>query len=234
MEHLRSLGGLMAVDDLAAHRREWVEPLRTSYGDVEVLELPPNTQGVTALEALNIVTAVGSLPPDGADRHHLLIEAMKLALADREAHVTDLEHMRISPQELASAAWAERRAGLIGPRAGRPRPGSPAGGGTVSICAADADGLCVSLIQSNYMGFGSGVTVPGWGINLQNRGASFSLDPRHVNVIAPRKRTMHTLIPATALRGGWWSGRWAETGRPRPTCSSWRGSSMTASTCRRP
>src|SRR5207245_1028364 len=147
--------------------------------------------------------ATGPLPEDGPKRHHLLIEAAKLALADRDANVTDPAHMRITPEELASDGWARRGAHRIDPKAaGRPPPGAPAGGGTAYLCAADRDGMLVSLIQSNYMGFGSGVTVPSWGINLQNRGAYFSLDPRHANAIAPRKRTLHTLIPALALRDG--------------------------------
>jgi gamma-glutamyltranspeptidase/glutathione hydrolase len=199
--HLRSLGGLMAAEDFAEHRGDWVQPLATTYRDVEVLELPPNTQGVTALEALNIVQAMGVLPTEGEERHHLLIEAIKLALADRDDFVTDPAAMRISAQTLASAGWANERAPRIDPAvASDPVPGNAAAGGTAYVCAADRAGMCVSLIQSNYMGFGSGVTVPGWGLNLQNRGAMFSLDPSHINVVAPRKRTLHTLIPAMALR----------------------------------
>jgi gamma-glutamyltranspeptidase/glutathione hydrolase len=202
-EHLRSMGGLIAMEDLAGHRGEWVEPLSATYRDVEVFEMPPPTQGVTALEALNIVEALGDLPADGPDRHHLLIEATKLALADRDAHVTDPDHMvDIKAETLASPEWGLERSRAVDRRLARdPNPGRVAVGGTAYMCAADADGMCVSLIQSNYEGFGSGVTVPGWGINLQNRGAFFALDPTHVNVVAPRKRTMHTLIPAMAFRG---------------------------------
>jgi gamma-glutamyltranspeptidase/glutathione hydrolase len=203
VQELRSQGGLMAAKDLADHRGDWVAPLRSTYRGVDVLELPPNTQGVAVLEALNIVQQLGPLPSDGPERQHLLVEAIKLALSDRNAHVTDPDHMRISPEEIASAEWAAERARQIDLGAARhPTGESAASGGTAYLCAADADGMCVSLIQSNYMGFGSGVTVPGWGINLQNRGASFSLDPAHVNAIAPRKRTLHTLIPAMALRDG--------------------------------
>jgi gamma-glutamyltranspeptidase/glutathione hydrolase len=203
VEHLRSLGGLMAAEDMAAHHGEFVEPLHANYRGVNVLELPPNTQGVTALEALNIVSACGALSPDGPERQHLLIEAMKLALSDRDRYVTDPDHMQIAPGDLLSRKWAAERAQRIDRRvAGRPVAGSIPGGGTAYVCATDADGMCVSLIQSNWMGFGSGLIVPGWGINLHNRGALFSLDPGHVNVIAPRKRTLHTLIPAMALREG--------------------------------
>jgi gamma-glutamyltranspeptidase/glutathione hydrolase len=199
--HVQSLGGLMDQRDLADHRGDWVDPLRAGYRGVEVLELPPNTQGVAALEALAMVESTGPLPPEGPDRHHLLVEAIKLALADRDAHLTDPDHMEIPASALLSPAHiADRAEAIQRGAAGRPVPGRAALGGTAYLCAADAGGMCVSLIQSNYMGFGSGITVPEWGINLQNRGAYFSLDPGHVNVIAPHKRTLHTLIPAMALR----------------------------------
>jgi len=198
-----SLGGLMAPEDLASHRGDWVEPIRATYRGVEVLELPPNTQGVAALEALRMIETVGPLPEDGPERHHLMIEAVKLALADRNRFVTDSDHMKIAPDALASTPWVAARVQEFDPEAaGRPSPVPAARGGTAYLCAADRDGMLVSLIQSNYQGFGSGVTVPGWGINLQNRGAFFSLDPGHANAIAPGKRTLHTLIPALAMRDG--------------------------------
>lgn len=196
-------GGLLSEPDLARHEGEWVVPLNAAYRDVEVLELPPPTQGVTALEAVRIVDRCGPLPADTLDRQHLLIEAMKLALADRDAHVTDPDHMRLDPATLLNDTWVEERAARIDlARAGDPGPAVEVRGGTAYLCAADADGMLVSLIQTNFNEFGSGLTVPGWGINLQNRGRSFSLDPAHVNVVAPRKRTLHTLIPALALRNG--------------------------------
>lgn len=202
-DYVRLHGGLLTAEDLADHSGDWVQPLRAAYRRVEVLELPPNTQGVTALEALNIVQASGPLPPDGPERHHLLIEATKLALSDRDLHVTDPVHMSVSGEALASKDWAAERARTIDPGSARyPVTGRAAEGGTAYMCAADREGMCVSLIQSNFMGFGSGVTVPEWGINLQNRGAFFSLKPGHVNVIGPRKRTLHTLIPAMVLRNG--------------------------------
>lgn len=194
---------LMVTDDLAAHAGDWVEPLRTTYRGAEVCELPPSSQGVAALEALNLVEG-SEVPERGtAEREHLLIEAMKIALADRDAHLTDPDHMTIDPAELASKAWADARRDRIDhSRAGTPLAGRAAAGGTVYLCAADAGGMLVSLIQSNYVGFGSGVTVPGWGINLQNRGGYFSLDPGHPNAVAPRKRTLHTLMPGMAFRDG--------------------------------
>lgn len=200
---LQRFGAFITSEDMAAHTGDWVEPLRTTYRGVEILELPPNSQGVAALEALNIVEELDIGAPESSDRHHVLIEATKLALADRDEHITDIEQMRVSPGELASKEWAaRRRAGIDLERASSPAPGRAAVGGTIYLCAADADGMLVSLIQSNFAGFGSFVTVPGWGINLQNRGAYFSLDPEHVNAIAPRKRTMHTLMPAMAFRDG--------------------------------
>ncbi|HEX5615456.1 MAG TPA: gamma-glutamyltransferase family protein [Acidimicrobiia bacterium] len=195
-------GGVMTADDLALHRGEWVDPLRAEFRGHEILELPPPTQGVTALEALRIVDAL-DLERDDVDRHHLMIEAMKLALVDRDDHVGDPDTMRIDPEVLCSDEWvAARRADIDPTRARRPTPRPSPDGGTAYLCAADADGLLVSLIQSNFTAAGSGVHVPRWGINLHNRGSSFRLDPQHVNAIGPAKLPMHTLIPAMATRGG--------------------------------
>ncbi|HEX2090462.1 MAG TPA: gamma-glutamyltransferase, partial [Actinomycetota bacterium] len=203
VDHLQKLGGVMANDDLDGHRGEWAEPLESTYRGVEVLEMPPNSSGVTVLEALGIVEESGALPPDGPERQHLLIEAAKLALADRGAYLTDPDAMRIAAADLISADWVRRRFESIDrahasmPALARSRPG-----GTAYMCAADSNGMLVSLIQSNWMGFGSGVTVPRWGVNLHNRGSYFSLDPESPNIIAPRKRTLHTLVPAMARRDG--------------------------------
>ena len=204
-DRVRSAGGLLSAGDLAAHEGGAIELLRGRYRDVEVVELGPNTQGVAALEAMAIAESLAPAgpPSEGLERHHLLIESMKLALADRDEHVSDPSAMAIEAADLLNPAWIAERAERFDPGAARsPESGRAAGGGTAYLCAADAEGTLVSMIQSNYMGFGSGVTVPGWGINLQNRGAYFSLDPSHVNAIAPGKRTLHTLIPAMALREG--------------------------------
>jgi len=200
---LDSHGGLLAAEDLAAHHGDWVEPLVGAYRNVEVLELPPNTQGATVLEALGILEDGGPLPPDGAERQHLLIEATKLALSDRDAYLTDPDAMHVDVHELLSDGRVAERGRRFDPgRSGAPVAGRVSSGGTAYCCAADADGMLVSLIQSNWMGFGSGMTVPGWGINLHNRGAYFSLEAGHANVIAPGKRTLHTLIPGLAVRDG--------------------------------
>jgi gamma-glutamyltranspeptidase/glutathione hydrolase len=199
-DHVQRLGGLLDAGDLAAHRGEWVQPLEGRYRDLAVAELPPNSQGSAALLALHLLDRAGPLPPDGPDRQHRLIEAVALALAERDAHLSDPDHMLLPPgvladPERAAAVAAGRGAPVAGPARG-------GGGDTAYLGAVDGSGLCVSLIQSNYSGFGSGVTVPGCGINLHNRGAYFSLDPSHVNVVAPGKRTLHTLMPALARRDG--------------------------------
>ncbi len=202
-ETVQRYGAFITTEDMATHTGDVVTPLSTTYRGVDVYELPPNTQGLATLEALNIAEHLDLGAPDSTRRHHALIEAMKLAIADRDAYVTDPSAMTMDPATLASKDWASQRASSIDPqRASVPAPGDTAQGGTIYLCTADADGMLVSLIESNYMGFGSGVTVPGWGINLQNRGGYFSLDPSHANVIAPRKRTMHTLMPGMAFRDG--------------------------------
>jgi gamma-glutamyltranspeptidase/glutathione hydrolase len=201
-ETLQRHGGLMTAADVGAHTSAWVEPMHAAFGDVEVYELPPPTQGVTALEALRILDGY-DLPPDGSDRQHLMLEAVKVALADRDAYVTDPDAMSIDPSSLLAAEWIDKRRGAIDPKRAAKLSRQPGpDGGTAYLCAADADGLLVSLIQSNFTGIGSGVHVTDWGINLQNRGSSFSLDPAHVNAMAPGKLPMHTLVPTLSLRDG--------------------------------
>jgi gamma-glutamyltranspeptidase len=197
-------GGLITIEDLAAHQGEWVTPLGISFAGLRIYELPPNTQGVTALQMLGIED---QMPPgDGplaADTVHIEVEAKKLAFADRDAYLTDLTHMRLDPDALLEQSYLTSRRLLIDPARAQPSaaPGTFAGD-TIYLCAADRDGNVVSLIQSNYMGFGSGVVVDDTGIVLQNRGAYFSLDPTSANALAPSKRTLHTLIPSIALRDG--------------------------------
>ncbi len=204
VEVLQAGGSTMTRDDLASHRVREEEPLRGRFRDLEVLELGPPTQGVTALTALGVVDALGELPHD--DRGlatHLQVEAVRAAMSDRDRYVTDPDAMRVAARDLFTAARVGAIAGAIDPaRAGAWPVATPAPGGTAYLTAADGDGLLVSLIQSNYMGFGSGVVVPGFGLSLHNRGASFRLEPDHANVIAPGKRTMHTLIPGLVLRDG--------------------------------
>lgn len=199
---LQTGGSAMTLDDLRAHEVLDVGTLHVQFGDLEILELPPPTQGVTAATALRIVEHLGR-PDDPLELAHLQIEATKVALADRGSYVTDPDFMEVTPEELIADDRIAGIAGAIDPdRASSWPPSMPTPGGTAYLCAADGDGLSISLIQSHFMGFGSGVVLPTFGINTQNRGAQFSLDPDHANVIAPRKRTLHTLIPSLALREG--------------------------------
>ena len=197
-------GGLITGEDLAAHHSDWVTPLKVPFADLDIYELPPNTQGVIALQMLGMLErqTLGdhALAPQTV---HKAVEAKKLAFADRTAYLTDLAHMRIDPMALIEPGYLDQRSALIDPTRAQASvaPGSFAGD-TVYLCAADRQGNVVSLIQSNYMGFGSGVVVDDTGIVLQNRGAYFSLDPLAANALAPAKRTLHTLIPSMALRHG--------------------------------
>jgi gamma-glutamyltranspeptidase/glutathione hydrolase len=197
-------GGYLTRDDLADHTSEWIEPIGTSYRGHEVWEIPPNGQGLTALVALNILEGydLGRLPRESADAYHLQLEAMKLAYADAFRYIGDPQHVDVPIRGLLSKEYAATRRGLIGERARAMEPGDPPRGGTVYLCAADADGMMVSYIQSNYEGFGSGVVVPGTGIAIQNRGRGFVLDPAHPNALAPRKRPFHTIIPSFLTRDG--------------------------------
>jgi gamma-glutamyltranspeptidase/glutathione hydrolase len=199
---VQEAGGRLADSDLRTHAGEWCVPLAAPFRDTEILELPPPTQGATVLEALRILDGL-DLPEDPVARVHVQIEVVKAALADRDAWISDPDHMPISVDALYADEFVHaRRAAVDVDRASDPAPGYPQRGGTAYLCAADADGLMISLIQSNFAGFGSGVFVPEWGINLHNRGGSFSLDADRVNAYAPGKRPLHTLIPALALREG--------------------------------
>jgi gamma-glutamyltranspeptidase len=198
----RAVGGLLSEKDLAEHHSNWVEPLCTRYRDTTVYELPPNSQGVTALLMLAMLQELPAYPvrDGGSEYVHLLAEVARLAYADREGYLTDPEHMAIEPSVLLTKKYAGQRAAMVGRNASREtQRGTP--GDTIYLCTADGDGNLVSLIESNFMGFGSGVMAGETGIMLQNRGHWFSLDPAHPNVIAPGKRTMHTLMPGMAFRG---------------------------------
>ncbi|MFM2481950.1 gamma-glutamyltransferase family protein [Celerinatantimonas sp. YJH-8] len=195
-------GGALTLEDLANHQPQWLETLSVPFVGGSVHELPPNGQGIATLIALGILKQlhIEQYAVDSAISHHLCIEAMKLALADLDQHVSDLEHMRVKPEALLDDEYLKARAALIDPnKAGDFTYGEPQPGGTVYISCADEQGMMVSFIQSNYMGFGSGVVVPGTGISLQNRGCGFVLEPGHVNQVGPNKRPLHTIIPAFAL-----------------------------------
>lgn len=197
-------GGYITGSDLAAHTNTWVDPISVGYRGYEVWELPPNGQGIAALMALNILEGfdLARWPRESPQSYHHQVEAMKLAFADAHRYVADPQHAGVPVAGMLDKAYAAERRELINPRAAIPGPGSPPRGGTVYLCTADSEGMMVSMIQSNYLAFGSGICVPGTGIALQNRGHGFSLDPAHPNCVAPGKRPYHTIIPAFLTRGG--------------------------------
>lgn len=195
-------GGHLTAADMAAFQVDWVDPISINYRGFDVWEIPPNGHGVVALIALNILKGFEFGERDTVLTYHRQIEAMKLAFADGLAQIAEPVNMRVSVSDLLSSSYADERRSLIGEMAGMPMPGSPARGGTVYLSTADGEGNMVSLIQSNYMGFGSGLVVPGTGIALHNRGNNFSLDANHPNCLAPGKRPYHTIIPGFLTRGG--------------------------------
>ncbi|MBZ5721010.1 MAG: gamma-glutamyltransferase [Acidobacteriia bacterium] len=200
----QALGGTMTAEDLAEFSPEWVEPVSTTYRGWTIYELPPNGQGMAALEMLNIMEASAPSPdgPLSVTELHKKIEAMKLAYADLDRYNADPRFAKVPVKGLLSKDYAKERAKLIDPNKANcdVAYGTPASD-TTYLSVVDRDGNIVSLIQSNYEGFGSGVTVRGMGFVLQDRGALFSLDPASPNVLAPRKRPFHTIIPAFMEHG---------------------------------
>ena len=208
--HAHAHGGAMTVADFAAYRPEWVAPIGMSYpardgGEYTLHEIPPNGQGIAALIALGILKHfdLAAMPVDGVDSQHVQIEAIKLAFADTYRFVADPVGMQVTTEQLLAPAYLAERAKLIDlQRAQDFGAGNPVRGGTIYLTAADERGMMVSFIQSNYMGFGSGIVVPGYGVSMQNRGHGFSLDAASPNVVAPGKRPFHTIIPAFLTRDG--------------------------------
>jgi gamma-glutamyltranspeptidase/glutathione hydrolase len=200
----QATGGLFQKDDLASHQSSWVKPISTTYRGYEVWEIPPNGQGLTALIALAILegTELPNHPQGSEESFHLQIEAMKLAFADAYRYIADPAKADVPVEGLLDPDYIAARRRLIGPEARNPEHGLPPGSGTVYLCTADRDGMMVSYIQSNYMGFGSGVVVPETGIALQNRGACFTLESGHPNEAAGGKRPYHTIIPAFLTQAG--------------------------------
>ena len=198
----RQYDGFLSADDLSAYTPQWVDPIGLDYRGYTVWEIPPNGQGLVALMALNILKGLSFTEKDTVDTLHKQIEAIKLAFGDGMRCITDPAHMQISVETLLSADFARKRRDRIGDQALIPEPSQPNQSGTVYLCTADNEGNMVSYIQSNYMGFGSGLVVPGTGIALQNRGHDFSLDPDHANCLAPGKKTYHTIIPGFLTRNG--------------------------------
>jgi gamma-glutamyltranspeptidase/glutathione hydrolase len=201
----QNLGGTMAADDLADFSPEWVEPVSTTYRDWTIYELPPNGQGMAALEMLNIMETSPPSPdgPLSVAELHKKIEAMKLAYADLERYNADPRFAKVPVKGMLSKQYAQERAKLIDPNKANcvVAAGSPPMSDTTYLSVVDREGNIVSLIQSNYESFGSGIVVRGMGFVLQDRGALFSLDPQSPNALAPRKRPFHTIIPAFMEHG---------------------------------
>jgi gamma-glutamyltranspeptidase/glutathione hydrolase len=209
---LAAARSLVGIDDLRNHESTWTEPISVDYRGLQVTSHPPNSQGFVALEILNILERFEPPPArvfadgEGADLRwtHLGIEASKLAMADRDAHLTDPDAYTVPLGRLLSKDYAAELAGRVNMRCASKAPatGVPRGGGTIWLGVVDGAGSAVSLIESNYMTFGSGVVDAATGIVYQNRGSFFSLDPGHVNALGPAKRTLHTLMPGMLFRNG--------------------------------
>jgi gamma-glutamyltranspeptidase/glutathione hydrolase len=207
VEFSRKNGGLLSPADLKDHTTTWVEPIATDYRDYTVYELPPNGQGITALEMLNILEGfdIESMRPNSPEYLHLLIEAKKIAFGDRDKFVTDPEFEDIPVDELLSTGYAGRCREKINREKATASPDSPLctrGSDTAYVTAVDEERNAASFISSIYMAFGSGMVVDGTGIILQNRGKSFSLDPTHANRLEPHKRPLHTIIPGMLFKDG--------------------------------
>ena len=205
-DFIQAQGGFLSYDDLAGYRPEWVQPISTDYRGYEVWELPPNTQGLATLQILNILEGfnLAELGLYSTEYIHLFIEAKKLAFADRAKFYADPRFAKLPIETLLSKDYATKRRQEINPKKAAlvDASGLPQHGDTVYLTTADQDGNMVSLIQSNYSGMGSGMNPPDLGFMLQNRGTLFSLDPKHLNVVAGGKRSFHTIIPAFVTKDG--------------------------------
>lgn len=207
VEYSKANGGLFTMEDFARHRADWVEPISTTYRGVEVHQIPPPGQGVVTLMLLDLLERfdLKAMGRDAPDFWHVLAESKKLAFADRARWLADPAFAEVPTAALLSKDYARRRAALVDMAKAAPivPPGDPlVGTDTTYLAVADKDGMLVSLIQSNYTGFGSGYAVPSLGFGLHNRGAQFSLDEKHPNRLEPGKRPFHTIIPGFLTRGG--------------------------------
>jgi gamma-glutamyltranspeptidase len=205
-DYVQRCGGLLSLEDMQQHHSDWVSPISTNYRGYDIYEFPPNSQGIAALEMLNIIEGYNlkALGYQTAAYLHILLEAKKLAFADRDSYVSDPAFVNVPVEQLLSKSYAKQQRERIDPKRATPyfAAGLEKEGDTMYLCAADREGNVVSLIQSLFFGFGSGIIGGDTGVLLQNRGTYFSLDPRHVNFLQPGKRTMHTLTPAMVFRDG--------------------------------
>ena len=203
-DEVQQQGGFLTTEDLSAYRIEWIEPVSINYRGYDIWELPPNGQGIAALQMLKILEGFNFSEIDfGSSEHlHLFTEAKKLAFEDRAKFYADMAFAKVPMKTLLSDAYADQRRALIQDKASMYSAGQLSAGETIYMTVADKEGYMVSLIQSNYYGMGSGVVPEGVGFMLQNRGALFSLDENHANVYAPGKRPFHTIIPAFVTKDG--------------------------------
>lgn len=200
VETSNQFGGFFTKEDLSSYVVSWVDPISVNYRGYDVCEIPPNGQGITALMALNVLRNFDFEVKEDVGAYHKQFEAMKMAFMDAKAFVSDPRTMQVNYQDLLSQQFGIDRANEIGDIAKRYEPKQPPKSGTVYLCTADGEGNMVSYIQSNYMGFGSGMVVDG--ISLQNRGCDFSLDAKHVNALEGAKKTYHTIIPGFLMKDG--------------------------------
>ncbi len=201
-DYIQQYGGFLSKEDLVNYKVEWVEPISVNYRGYDVWEIPPNGQGIITLMALNIAKEFQFAGKENVETYHQQIESMKLAFIDGKAFITDPSHMPLKQEELLSEEYGKKRRTLIGSTALEPKPMELATSGTVYLATADGEGNMVSFIQSNYMGFGSGIVIPGTGIAMQNRGHDFSFDEKHPNVLKPGKKSYNTIIPGFLTKDG--------------------------------
>ncbi|TFF93925.1 MAG: gamma-glutamyltransferase family protein, partial [Promethearchaeota archaeon] len=204
-DHAQNTRGLMTLEDLENHQANWVEPLNMEYQGVNLHEIPPNGQGITALIALGILKNLdlSRYKVDSLEALHLQLEAMKLAFRDAHRYVSDPQSWELDPRHLLDPDYLKQRAALIDSKKAQDlKYGKPKIGDTVYLCAADSEGMMVSYIQSNFWAFGSGIVIPGTGIAMQNRGNGFTLEEGHPNQVGPEKRPYHTIIPAFVTKEG--------------------------------
>ena len=201
-EFSRKYNGFIRKDDLEEHKVEWVNPISVNYKGYDIWEIPPNGHGIVALMTLNILKGYDFSNRDNVDTLHTHIEAMKLAFVDGQKYVTDPKNMRVTVEQLLSEEYGKRRRDEIKEEALYPEAGDPLASGTVYLATADDEGNMVSYIQSNYMGFGSGIVIPDTGIALHNRGHNFVLEEGHDNILEPSKKPYHTIIPGFITKNG--------------------------------
>src|SRR4029079_4658795 len=202
---LAALGSVLTSEDFASHRGEVVTPISANYRGIDLVEIPPNTQGLTALETLNVLENfdLPALEPLGPDRFHLMLEAARLGYAVRDNHIAEPSRMRVATAALNDKAFAKSLAAKLDRSKRVPLPPAPTpGSDTVYLTVVDRDRRAVSLINSLYSAFGTAICTEKTGVMFNNRGSGFVLDPGHPNTLGPSQRPMHTIIPALAMRDG--------------------------------